>query len=216
LNNPANPPENLDILVEPTVVVPETKPVDGLLALMQRDRVHAAVVVDEFDSVTGLITVEDIVEPLVARSSNPTRRRRSSASTTGTRSCAATSRIEVVDETLGTELHARDTYETLAGLMLEKAGRMLDEGEVLETRRLVLSPVRVIGGRIRKVRVELPGDASRVAPRLKPQGVLPGRDGSSHARRRLLLVHRGRARPDRRRDGRRARLRRRRHRGPLL
>lgn len=57
--------ERVDELMRPVMWVPESKPVDDLLAEMQQRRQHAAVVVDEYGGVAGLVTIEDILEEIV-------------------------------------------------------------------------------------------------------------------------------------------------------
>jgi CBS domain containing-hemolysin-like protein len=52
-------------LMRPVQRVPESKPVDSLLREMQRDRLHIAIVIDEYGGTAGLITIEDIVEEIV-------------------------------------------------------------------------------------------------------------------------------------------------------
>ena len=55
----------IDGLVKPALIVPETKPLDDLLADLQRERSSIAVVVDEYGRTAGIVTVEDIVEEVV-------------------------------------------------------------------------------------------------------------------------------------------------------
>lgn len=57
--------ERVDQLMRPVSFVPESKPADELLREMQADRVHVAIVVDEYGGTAGLITIEDIVEEIV-------------------------------------------------------------------------------------------------------------------------------------------------------
>ncbi|QEC50050.1 HlyC/CorC family transporter [Baekduia soli] len=59
------PQASLEPLVREAVIVPETKPLDDLLADLQRERSSMAVVVDEYGRVVGIVTVEDIIEEVV-------------------------------------------------------------------------------------------------------------------------------------------------------
>jgi CBS domain containing-hemolysin-like protein len=57
--------QRVEELMRPVMWVPESKPVDDLLAEMQQRRQHVAVVVDEYGGVAGLVTIEDILEEIV-------------------------------------------------------------------------------------------------------------------------------------------------------
>jgi CBS domain containing-hemolysin-like protein len=59
------PHASIEPLVREAVIVPETKPLDDLLADLQRQRSSMAVVVDEYGRVVGIVTVEDIIEEVV-------------------------------------------------------------------------------------------------------------------------------------------------------
>ena len=59
------PQASIDALVSEAVIVPETKPLDDLLADLQRHRSSLAVVIDEYGRVAGIVTVEDIIEEVV-------------------------------------------------------------------------------------------------------------------------------------------------------
>jgi len=59
------PEATFESAVKPAPIVPETKPLDDLLADLQRSRTSMAVVVDEYGRVAGIVTVEDIIEEIV-------------------------------------------------------------------------------------------------------------------------------------------------------
>jgi CBS domain containing-hemolysin-like protein len=52
-------------LMRPPVFVPDSKPLDDLLREMQRDRIHMALLVDEYGAIAGLVTIEDVLEEIV-------------------------------------------------------------------------------------------------------------------------------------------------------
>ena len=52
-------------VMRPAVFVPDSKPLDSLLAEMQRDRNHMALLVDEYGGIAGLVTIEDVIEEIV-------------------------------------------------------------------------------------------------------------------------------------------------------
>ena len=58
-------PFSLDLIIRPAVVVPESKRVDALLKEFRSKRYHMAIVVDEYGGVSGLVTIEDILEEIV-------------------------------------------------------------------------------------------------------------------------------------------------------
>lgn len=62
---PDSEPFNIDNVIRPAVVVPESKRVDRLLKEFQEERYHMAIVVDEFGGVSGVVTIEDILEEIV-------------------------------------------------------------------------------------------------------------------------------------------------------
>ena len=66
------PHASLEPIVHDALIVPETKPLDDLLADLQRQRTSMAVVVDEYGRVVGVVTVEDIIEEVVGEIADET------------------------------------------------------------------------------------------------------------------------------------------------
>src|SRR5213080_60514 len=59
------PESNIEPLIKDALIIPETKPLDDLLADLQRERASMAIVVDEYGRTAGIVTVEDIIEEVV-------------------------------------------------------------------------------------------------------------------------------------------------------
>lgn len=143
-------------LIRSIEIVPETKPIDDLLAEMQRDRIDMVMVIDEFGSIGGLITIEDILEELVGEILRPVEEPPIEIVDETTALVLGDVSIEAVTDALGTELPTENAYETIAGLLLEQAGQLLAEDEAVTTFGVRMTPIRVESGRILKVRIQSP------------------------------------------------------------
>ena len=141
-------------LVRPCATVPETKPIDELLADLQETRLRTAIVVDEFGVIGGMVTVEDIVEELVGEILRPTEERPIEVVDDRTAIVLGDVSIEAVNEALDLELPTRGPFETVAGFVLDRAGELVEPGERVEAEGLRFVPVEVEGGRIVKIRIE--------------------------------------------------------------
>src|SRR6266542_2945054 len=99
-------------------VVPETKRAADLLKEMQARRVHVAVVVDEYGSTTGLVTMEDILEELVGEIADEYDQETPRIERVGDRTYRVSGRVPIDDmsEALGVELPA-DGADTVGGLV---------------------------------------------------------------------------------------------------
>ncbi len=67
---------SMEKVLRPAVVVPESKRVDRMLKEFRSQRYHMAIVIDEFGGVSGLVTIEDILELIVGEIEDEVRRRR--------------------------------------------------------------------------------------------------------------------------------------------
>ena len=127
----------IEDLVRPARYVPESKRVDVLLREMREDRVHFMVVVDEYGGGVGVVTLEDLLEEVVGeiqdeRDRDELRIRQLSANSWR---MPAQVEVEHLSERIGTEVPEGD-YETIAGLILERLGRIPEVGEVIEVEHL--------------------------------------------------------------------------------
>jgi CBS domain containing-hemolysin-like protein len=120
----------LDELMRQPYYVPETKPIDDLLRELQRARLPMAIVVDEYGTSTGIVTLEDIVEEIVGEIQDEHDRPPAAVDRLpdGSYWVAGRAGIDEVNDALDWALPKRD-YETVAGLVLATLGRIPRRGE---------------------------------------------------------------------------------------
>jgi CBS domain containing-hemolysin-like protein len=142
------------LLREP-LYVPETLPVDELLHKFRQQRQHIAIVMDEYGGTAGLITLEDLLEEIVGEVSDPFDANRPEFQTLpdGTLLIDGLALIEDVNQQLG--LHLIDPhYDTIAGYMLGRLGRIPQVGDQLEKGGVRMRVEAMDGLRIAQISVK--------------------------------------------------------------
>jgi CBS domain containing-hemolysin-like protein len=138
------------------LVVPETKPVLDLLQEFQHRRRHMAIVVDEYGSTVGLVTVEDAIEQIIGEVEDEFDVATKTVLTSASGAVLLDGGVNLRD--LETQLHwklPRDGgVETLAGFLLTRLGRIPRGGEHVTFEGRKLTVVEMSGNRISKVRLE--------------------------------------------------------------
>ncbi len=146
-------------LIRAPFFVPETKMVDDLLRDFQRNKVHIAIVVDEYGGTCGIVTMEDILEEIVGEIDDEFDQRKRSYTRLNQRTYLVDGKCQLGD--LCRILNLPDDYfqnhegdaETLAGLLLEIKGGFPEVGERLQCRQLSLEAVELDQHRIASVKV---------------------------------------------------------------
>jgi putative hemolysin len=143
-------------ILHPAHFVPETKKVGALLKELQRRRTHMAVVVDEHGSVSGLVTLEDILEEIVGeiRDEYDWEERPVEQLRDGSLVVEGTVSASELREDYGVPLPESAEFETVAGFMLDRLGSVPKGGEVVTVGEWRLTIVDVEGNRVSKVKVE--------------------------------------------------------------
>lgn len=120
-------------IAEAAATVPDTLELDPLLVQLREQNNQMAIVVDEYGGTDGIVTLEDLVEEIVGdiadehdRLSERSRHRRD-----GTWSLSGLLRPDEVFEQTGVQLPESEDYETIAGLVLERLGRLAVRGDVV-------------------------------------------------------------------------------------
>lgn len=147
--------ESLRELLRPAYFVPEAKKVDELLTELQGQRVHMAIVVDEYGGVAGVVTLEDIVEEILGEIQDEyDDAEESPYEELSTNEFIFLGRVDLDDfnEIVHAELPKEDA-DTLGGYIYSRLGRVPTAGESVEVDNMQLTVEQVIGRRIRKVRV---------------------------------------------------------------
>ena len=143
-----------DLLRQPTFV-PELKPVDALLREMQADKIHLAIVVDEYGATAGLVTIEDILEEIVGEIVDEYDREEKLVEQLGEDMWRLDARLPVdeLNDMLGTDL-PNEEWDTLGGLLFGLLGHVPSPGERVEVEGIRLTAERIRGRRIAKVLVK--------------------------------------------------------------
>lgn len=121
--------DDLRSLLRPAVFVPEAKPLNVLLRDFRRSRNHAAVVVDEYGGVCGLVTLEDVIEQIVGDIADEYEFEDTDgdivevAPGRGIYRVKAATRIDDLNERIGTAF-ASEHYDTIGGLVINAFGRV--------------------------------------------------------------------------------------------
>ncbi|WP_101295249.1 hemolysin family protein [Halegenticoccus soli] len=143
-------------LVHPTLHVPESKNVDELLAEIQDNRMQMVIVIDEFGTTEGLITLEDMVEEIVGDILEGDEEEPFEFVDDNTCLVRGEVNIDEVNEVLDLELPEGEEFETLAGFIFNRAGRLVEEGEEIEYDGVTIYIEQVDNTRIMKARITKP------------------------------------------------------------
>jgi len=132
--------------------VPEQKKLAELLREMQEQRVHMAIVIDEYGGTAGLVTIEDLVEEIVGEIVDEYDKEEPLVEPLGDGALRVDAKlgIDEVNELLGVEL-PDDDWDTVGGLVYELTGRVPVPGETVRFESIEFQTERVTGRRIQKV-----------------------------------------------------------------
>jgi CBS domain containing-hemolysin-like protein len=132
----AEPPDDVTTLLRTPLYVPESMGVLDLLARMRAERVHLAIVVDEFGGTEGLVTIEDVVEEIVGEIEDEHDEELPGMLIPledGIWDADARAELEEVAETIDARLGAvEEDVDTLGGLATVLAGHVPQTGEIVE------------------------------------------------------------------------------------
>lgn len=146
--------QSLRQLLREANFIPESKKVDELLDEMQAQRTHIAIVVDEFGGVSGLVTLEDIIEEIFGEIQDEYDDGEEELATEISSDeyvFHGRAPLDQVNYLMNTELDAPDA-DTLGGLIYIRLGRVPRIGEIVQEDGLALKIEQVVNRRIRRIR----------------------------------------------------------------
>ncbi len=151
--------------VRPARFAPETKRLAATLREMQQEKFHQAIVVDEYGTTAGLVTLEDLIEELVGDIMDEFDVEEPDVVERADGAIVVAGRLNVdeVDELLDAEL-PQGSWDTIGGLVLDQLGKVPRQGEHVDVGGFRLTAEKVQGRRIDRVRIERheePADAER-------------------------------------------------------
>ena len=151
-------------LVRPAPIVPETKPLDDLLADLQRERTELAVVIDEYGRTAGIVTTEDIIEEVVGEISDETDPAAGAVRKLANGEWFVRGHVPVADlEDYGLHLPVdTDAYNSVGGFVFDQLGRLPKRGDQVAADGYSIRVESVRENRIEAVRIRrrsTPADA---------------------------------------------------------
>ena len=143
-----------DIMKTDVCFVPETKLGSDLLREMQRDNVRLAICVDEYGGVSGLLTIEDLVEEIVGEIRDEHEKTDVVKESDTSYVFNGNTDLDLIEKLLGVRPEEKDAT-TVAGLVSELAGHIPKAGEVFEENGLKFEVLESTERRVDRVRISL-------------------------------------------------------------
>lgn len=149
------PKASIESLVKPALIVPETKPLDDLLADLQRERSSLAVVVDEYGRTAGVVTIEDIIEEVVGEIDDETDPAGGAVRKLANGDWFVRGHVALTDLVdYGIELPSEtDAFNSIGGFVFAELGRLPKRGDTVRANGYSIRVESVRENRIEAVRI---------------------------------------------------------------
>ncbi len=154
--DPAGASRKISEIAREPNFVPETKIVGDLLVEFKKDKVHIAVVMDEYGGTAGIITIEDIIEEIIGEIEDEFDEKGSDpVEIAADGSAIVDARINVyeINEALGISIPESGSYDTLSGFIFSKTGRIPEVGESISHGGVAFTILDADHRRISRVKV---------------------------------------------------------------
>ncbi len=143
-------------IVKPPILIPETMKISILLREMQKKRIHMAIAIDEYGAVSGLVTLEDLIEEIVGEirdeddTESPVIRL-----SDGSMLIDPSISLRDLNEDYNLDIPESPDYETLGGFIVTFLQRIPQAGDMVENDGKRLRVIQMVGQRIAKVKLEI-------------------------------------------------------------
>ena len=155
--SPKNGKRELSSLVREAWFIPTTKIVDDLLREFRRNRNHIAIVVDEYNSLSGLVTIEDALEEIVGEIIDEHDKElppEITDSVNGVAEASGRAHLDDINEKLGLEITESDEIDTIGGFVVHQLGYIPAVNEVLTEPSVRITVLQASKRRVERVRIE--------------------------------------------------------------
>jgi len=145
-------------LLREAMFIPETKKITQLLKEFQINKNHMAIVVDEYGGVSGLVTIEDLLEEIVGEIRDEYDNEVDQIQVLEDNSLKVDARVNVeeLEEYFNITI-PRSDFDTVGGLIFHILGRVPKEGEEIRYEKLVMKILKAEERRVRLIHVTMPG-----------------------------------------------------------
>ncbi|RKY76257.1 hemolysin [candidate division KSB1 bacterium] len=152
----------IESLLHKAYFIPESKRIDELLKEFQKERMHMAVVVDEYGGTAGLVTMEDIIEEIVGEIRDEYDMEKPLIQKKDQRTWIVEGKIDIEDmnEKTGLNIPDDEGYESLGGFIFDQLGHIPVENEKVEWDNVEFIVEKIDKQRIKRVKVILPEEES--------------------------------------------------------
>ncbi|MBP5778969.1 MAG: HlyC/CorC family transporter [Campylobacter sp.] len=149
--------KNFDKIVRKIIIVPENSPISKILPMMNKERISAALVIDEYGGTAGLLTMEDIIEEIFGEINDEHDDKNLAYKKLDDKSYEFKGRfdIESVEELMEIAFDDETEQLTIGGYVFNLLGRLPIVGDVIEDENCIYEVLKMDGTTIGSVKVSL-------------------------------------------------------------
>jgi putative hemolysin len=148
-------PVNLLDLARPAIFVPESKNIDDLLRLFQKQRQHMAIVVDEYGGTSGIVTLEDVIEEIVGEIRDEYDKEQALYRKMDENSYIVNAKIDIesLNDLIDMNIPISEDYDTLGGFIFDLIGEVPEKEQVIAYKDYEITIKEVKNNRIIQVAI---------------------------------------------------------------